>query len=48
MIYEIYFCIIWRWDLARLVGFIILGTPQQGVKTPHSGPPRSIKDFNFL
>ena len=45
---EIYFCIIWRWDLACLVGFIILGTPRQGVKTARSGPPRSIKHFKFL
>jgi len=35
------FCIFWRWDLARLVGFIILETPQQGVKTAGSRPPRS-------
>jgi len=40
------FCIVWRWDLARLVSFISSGTPRQGVKTASSGLPGSIKCFN--
>jgi len=42
----VYFCIIWRWDLARYVSFISSGTPRQGVKTASSGLPGSIKCFN--
>jgi len=30
------------------VGFIILATPREGVKTARSGPPTSIKHFNFF
>jgi len=36
------FCIRLRWYLSRLGGFVILGTPRQGVKTTHSALPRSI------
>jgi len=39
-----YFCVrIWL----VLVGFIILGTPRQGVKTARSGLPRRIRYCNF-
>ena len=44
----VYFCIIWRWDLARLVSFISWGTSRQGVKTASSGLPGSIKCFDYL
>jgi len=43
-----YFCIAWRWDLARLVSFISSGTSRQGVKTACSGLPGSIKYFDCL
>ena len=41
-------CFTWRWDLARLVRFISLGTSRQGVKTACSGLPGSIKYFDHL
>jgi len=46
----VYFCvcIAWRWDLARLVSFISLGTSRQGVKTASSGLPGSINYFDHL
>jgi len=43
-----YFCIAWRWDLARLVSFISWGTSHQGVKTACSGLPGRIKYFDHL
>jgi len=43
-----YFCIDWRWDLARLVSFITSGTWRQGVKPACSGLPGSIKYFDHL
>jgi len=44
----LYFCIAWRWDLARLVSFISSGISRQGVKNACSGLPRSIKYINHL
>jgi hypothetical protein len=47
-IYLFLFFTFWRWDLARLVSFILSGTPRQGVKTACSGLPGSITDKLLL
>jgi len=44
---KFYFILFLYWYLAHLVGFIILETPRQGVKTACSELPKSIRYFNF-
>jgi len=41
-----YFCIGWRWHLAGLVGFIILGISLPGVKPTCSWLPKTIRYFD--